>query len=83
MSQCSTNTITYESILRSRAFNDGVKDARQGRPFNYDIRGPEEWHYVRGRHFAQIFTGAIKAGRRIRNEALYEFAMAYQKGVII
>jgi hypothetical protein len=83
MSQCKTKTITFKTILRAKAFNQGFYDAHEGKPFNYDVPEADEWHYIRGRHFAQIFTGSIKSGRQIRYEALYEFATAWNSGLII
>lgn len=83
MTQCRTKTITFKSILNAKAFNEGFQDARKGRPFNYNVPENDEWHYIRGRHFAQIFDGQIKAGRSIRYDALYEFVQAWNRGFII
>ena len=83
MSQCKTKTITFKTILRAKAFNQGVQDVRKGKPFNYDVPEADEWHYIRGRHFAQIFDGNIKAGREISYDALCEFVQAWNRGLII
>ena len=83
MSQCKTKRITYKQILNSKAFNQGFQDARKGRPFNYDVPENDEWHYIRGRHFAQIFDGQIKAGRNVRYDAIYEFNNAWARRLII
>ena len=74
---------TVQWILNSKFFNLGVEDVRKGRPFKYDLPDQDEWHYVRGRHFARVFNGEIKNGHSVRTEALYQFADAYRSGAII
>ena len=83
MSQCKTKQIKLKSILNAKAFNQGFQDARKGRPFNYNVPEADEWHYIRGRHFAHVFGGSIKSGRNVRYEALYEFSNAWARGDII
>lgn len=83
MAQCKTKRVTYKQILNSKAFNLGVEDVRKGRPFRYDIPEAEEWNYIRGRHFAQIYRGPIKAGRSVRYDAIVELHGAWVQGAII
>ena len=83
MSQVKTHAVTIKQTLNSKFFNLGVADVRKGRPFKYDLPDQDEWHYVRGRHFAPVFNGEIKNGRCLRTEALYKFADAWYSGAII
>jgi hypothetical protein len=83
MAQVKTHAVTIKQTLNSKFFNLGVDDVRKGRPFKYDLPDQDEWHYVRGRHFARVFNGEIKNGRCLRTEALYKFADAWYSGAII
>ena len=83
MGQVKTHAVTINKVLNSKFFNLGVADVRKGRPFKYDLPEQDEWHYVRGRHFARVFNGEIKNGRCLRTEALYKFADAWYSGAII
>lgn len=72
MSQVDTHLVSDEKIMRSRAFNEGVADVRQGRAPRFDL---DDWNYERGRQWAVVAPTCmpVKIGRSINRKALLIF----------
>lgn len=49
--QVKTRRVSFKSIMNTKAFMDGFKDAKAGKPFLIKTKAVEEWSYERGRHF--------------------------------
>ena len=85
--QVSTSTVTFKSVMKTALFNQGVKEARQGKPFNYDAGKTlnEQWAYERGRLFGMRFKqGDVKDHRGgVTREAMRAMSLAMQEGVIL
>jgi hypothetical protein len=72
-----TVVVTLRSIIASRAFQDGYRDAMRGKPWNGDsYMDDKAWSYERGRQFASLYSGQIKAGRDVLPEAYSAFREA-------
>lgn len=79
--QVKTRKGTIRGALVRAAFTRGFREAREGRPMDYDaFTGPGEtndrWQYERGRQFALIYSGAVKDGGRVRWQACVAFEQA-------
>lgn len=88
MSQVKTRRVKLKTIMYSRAFMRGYKDAKNGLPYcpEYDSwRGSDQWNYERGRHYSILTNGAIppKNGKNINLEALLNFGELMFDGAII
>ena len=85
--QVTTSTVSLKTIMKSALFNRGVKDAREGKPFNYDIGATinEQWAYERGRLFGTRYKeGSVKDHRgRVTVYAMRAMAQAQHEGVIL
>lgn len=85
--QVTTKTVSLKIIMRSALFNRGVKEARQGKPFNYDAGKTlnDQWAYERGRLFGTRYkTTPIKDHRgRVTYTAQDDMAQALREGVIL
>ena len=85
--QVSTSTVTFKSVMKTALFNQGVKEAREGKPFNYDAGKTlnEQWAYERGRLFGMRFKqGAVKDNRGgVTYDAIRAFKLAMQEGVML
>lgn len=87
MSQVKTRGVKLKTIMYSRAFMRGYKEAINGLPFNseYDSwKSSDQWSYERGRHYA-ILSGhePPKFGNRINHDALLNFGELIYNGEII
>jgi len=88
MAQVKTVMKSLETTLHSEAFNKGFKEAKAGIPYDdkkYSGYGEtnEQWNYERGRHFAFIFNGVIKIGKRVHYLAVRELNEAINRREII
>lgn len=85
--QVTTSTVSLKTIMKTALFNRGVKDAREGKPFNYDIGATlnEQWAYERGRLFGTRFKeGSVKDHRgRVTVYAMRAMAQAQHEGVML
>ena len=85
--QVTTKTVSLKIIMRSALFNRGVKEAREGKPFNYDAGNTlnEQWAYERGRLFGTRYKeGSVKDHRgRVTYTAQDDMAQALREGVIL
>jgi hypothetical protein len=81
--QIPTSQTTVPEIMRSRAFQQGVADARASRPPRFDLPNDADWDYERGRLFATIAPAEMpimKNGRLYRPaEVLCRRAFAYKE----
>jgi len=66
-SQLRTRLGKASTAMRCAAFVRGFKEARQGKPLNYEAYPVtnDQWNYERGRQFAFIYDGALKNGARL------------------
>ena len=85
MRQVPTESGKPESAMRSAPFVRGFKEARAGKPLNYEAFPftNDQWQYERGRAFALIFDGALKDGARLTYDARRAFHNALRERVII
>ena len=88
MSQVRTRGVKLKTIMYSRAFMRGYKEAISGLPFNpeYDSwRSSDQWSYERGRHYAILSGGRQppKFGNRLNHDALLNFGELIYDGAII
>jgi hypothetical protein len=85
MKQVPTVSGKPEGAMRSAPFVRGFKDARAGKPLNYEAfpYTGDQWQYERGRHFALIFNGALKDGARLTYDARRAFHTALRERAII
>ena len=85
--QVITSSVSLRTIMKTALFNQGVKEARQGKPFNYDAGKTlnEQWAYERGRLFGMRFKqGDVKDNRGgVTREAMRAMSLAMQEGVIL
>ncbi len=85
--QVKTSTVTFKSVMKTAIFNLGVKEAREGKPFNYDAGKTlnEQWAYERGRLFGTRFKqGAVKHNTgAVTYDAIRAFKIAMEEGVIL
>lgn len=85
--QVSTSTVTFKSVMKTALFNLGVKEAREGKPFNYDAGKTlnDQWAYERGRLFGTRFKqGSVKGERgQVTYEAINAMKLALRERVIL
>jgi len=84
--QVKTSTVTFRSVMKTALFNRGVKEAREGKPFNYDAGTTlnEQWAYERGRIFGTRFKqGSVKHGGAVTPEAIRAMQVAIREGVML
>ena len=85
--QVTTKSVSLRTIMKTALFNRGVKDAREGKPFNYDIGATlnDQWAYERGRLFGTRYKeGSVKDHRgRVTYTAQDDMAQALREGVIL
>lgn len=84
--QVETHRVTLRTVLRRASFVQGHRSMLQGKPldYNFHLRDPnEQWAYERGRQFALLYPHPIKAGRKIRTDALWAYAGALRRKEII
>lgn len=76
MGNAKTRTIKLSTIMRSRAFQKGMKDQLAGEWDETITRPDWQWHYERGRQFAALTGGRIqvKSGRDVLPQAIRAFA---------
>lgn len=77
-------TVTWKTIMRSKAFRIGFEEVLAGKPFQYDtFTGKDEWQYERGRQFAAMgYNKKFKQGNKVLDEAVYSFQEAYRMNYI-
>ena len=88
MSQVKTRNVRLKTIMYSRAFMRGYKEAISGLPFNPDYdswKSSDQWSYERGRQFAILSGGKQppKIGKDINYSALLNFGELIYNGAII
>jgi len=85
--QVSTSNVTFKSVMKTALFNLGVKEAREGKPFNYDAGNTlnEQWAYERGRLFGTRFKqGSVKGERgQVTYEAMNAMRLSIREGVML
>ena len=84
--QVRTKIVSSSQALNSRAFGEGFKEAKKGKPFNCDKfhdNPNDQWNYERGRLFAQVYNGEIKRDRRVTHKASWAFILALRDGSIL
>jgi len=84
--QVKTSTVSFKSVMKTALFNRGVKEAREGKPFNYDAGATlnEQWAYERGRIFGTRFKqGSVKHGGAVTSEAMHAMRVAINEGVML
>lgn len=84
--QVTTKAVTSSTVLNSKAFGEGFREAKLGKPFNSDKyvgKVNEQWNYERGRLFAQVYDGEIKRDRRLTSKAQWAFTLALHEGIIL
>ena len=71
--------------MSSKAFNDGFKDAREGREWRADDYGYRSLCYERGRQLAVASPEliSIKSGRRVSRHAAAECYQLYKDKTIL
>ena len=60
-----TRVVSVESVMRRADFVAGFKQARSGKPFDYDTPRKHAWSYERGRQFGFLYSGELKTGAKI------------------
>lgn len=80
-----TVEVTLASIMRSKAFRAGYDDAHRGRPFQPEpfVEKNQDWSYERGRMFAALYSGPLKAGHHLLPGAYDAFRKAYNSKDIL
>jgi len=84
--QVQTKQTSIIGVMRSAPFVKGFKEARAGKPMQYDIYEWEtnnRWDYERGRLFGLIFDGPLKVGKAVNRGAALHFAMAMDRKEIL
>jgi hypothetical protein len=84
--QVRTVTVPLERVLGSRAFADGVRDVREGRPARFDyVDRAGAWDYERGRQWASLapLSLPLRVGRRLNPAALKILEDAFSRGEIV
>jgi len=64
------------AAMRSAPFGLGFREARKGKPLNYDAFPRDtnaQWQYERGRLFAHIFAGKLKVNNKLSCYAIEAF----------
>lgn len=82
--QTRTKNTTFKSVMTTAAFNRGVKEARTGKPFDYDAyeKTNDQWAYERGRQFGLVYAGPVKEGRTVTREAIIAIRSATENRII-
>jgi hypothetical protein len=82
--QTQTKGVSFKSVMTTAAFNRGVKEARSGKPLDYDAYKVtnEQWAYERGRQFGLVYSGQIKEGRTVLREAVFALKCATAERII-
>jgi hypothetical protein len=84
--QISTKTVKSSTIMRSKAFVEGFKSVRDGKPLDYDFYPFDtraQWNYERGRLLALQFTGSLKFGQKLNWDAQMAYHCARNEKSII
>ena len=83
--QVQTKATSARGIMASKAFGDGFRDAREGKPFQYEYSThiDTQWAYERGRILAQIYKGRLKINRAVSNGAMVAMVTAVREGVLL
>lgn len=83
--QATTAAVSAPAVLQSRPFQHGFNEVRQGKRFDDSQfpRGDQAWHYERGRLFAAVYRGQLRADRKLTLEAKRAFIAAIECGDII
>lgn len=76
---------TVSTVMNSKPFNEGYKDAINNLPYAYDkySEHAEALAYEWGRLFAQCYNGPIKIDRRLSEKALWHMYHLMRNGIII
>jgi hypothetical protein len=82
--QTTTKGVSFKSVMTTAAFNRGVREARSGKPLEYDAytETNQQWAYERGRQFGLIYAGPVKEGRTVTREAIIAIRSATEDRVI-
>lgn len=76
--------VRIATIMASRDFVDGFNEVRKGKPFDYRREcKADAWSYERGRQLAMIYSGPLKEGRRLIDDAVCAYVDARNAGIII
>lgn len=76
--------ITWKSLLGAKAFGQGFREVRAGKPFSDDgLSYSDQWHYERGRLFGIVYAGKIKDGNRVIFAAIYAASEAFRDKSLI
>lgn len=79
-----TKIVKIRTLMSSADFVAGFNEARKGKPFNYAREHKtDSWFYERGRQLALIYSGPLKNGRYLVEDAVEAYYTARQTGVII
>lgn len=67
MSQVRVKYGKASSAMRCAAFVRGFKEAKAGKPLNYEAFPVtnDQWNYERGRQFAFVYDGLLKQGAKL------------------
>lgn len=77
MAQIKTRKVGVLKYMQSKAFAEGFKEARAGKPFNYDrVALGDDFQYEAGRQFGMIYAGSLKNGNTIDRRAAYALSCA-------
>lgn len=82
--QVQTRSASLREAINSKAFNDGVRSVRKGKPLDYEYSKVvnDQWNYERGRQFALVWSGEVKNGRQVTWAAMIAANNAFKDGVI-
>lgn len=78
-------TVTAKQMIHKGPFVRGYKDAKAMKPFDYDAytTAHEMELYERGRHFAAVFSGDLKDGKRVLWSAQSALYQAFSTGCLV
>jgi hypothetical protein len=85
MPQVPTRTITTGAVMRAKSFMRGFSEVQRGialDPEAFRSSASDQWKYERGRQFACIYTGPLKEGRTLLDEAVYAYHLAKRSRAI-
>lgn len=84
MAQVKSRTVGVRKLMQGKSFADGFREARMGKPFNYDrVAMEDDWSYERGRQLATLYSGPLKDGNRINDGAVAAFRRAWNQRDIV
>ena len=84
MAQVQTKSIGILKYMQSKSFAEGFREAREGKPFNYDrVTLKDDWGYEAGRQFAFIYFGKLKDGNTINRYAARELSVALRNSHVM